>query len=117
MATELEDLELYGNKGDGRYTPGMKLDDIKKELATHPDFFNEENRLQYFIPIRIFVERIATLHIENFYLSEDLKVKNMVLRQLALSRDSPKVAGVIQTVLSREFAIAQAYMCQLQEER
>ena len=33
----------------GRYTKGMKLADMRKELASHPDFVNEKNRLEYFL--------------------------------------------------------------------
>ena len=36
-------------KQRGRYYPKMKVDDMRKELATHSDFINEKYELEYYL--------------------------------------------------------------------
>ena len=33
----------------GKDLPKMKVDDMQKELSSHPDFVNERNKLEYFL--------------------------------------------------------------------
>ena len=39
-------------KQRGKYRVGMKVDDMRKELASHSDFKNEKNKLEYFLYAR-----------------------------------------------------------------
>ena len=36
-------------KERGRYRPGMKLDEMRAEISTHPDFKNEKTKIEHFL--------------------------------------------------------------------
>lgn len=36
-------------KERGRYHPGMKLEEMRAEISSHPDFKNEKTKIEYFL--------------------------------------------------------------------